>query len=200
MGYGEYLKQLRENKQWSVCEAARRARVSDAYLSQLERDIRENGSRKLLAKLARIYDTTVDDIRSGGQVKALSCVLIPVYGSVPCGTLEIVEQEGIESILIPIGLIEHIPTEDVFAVKASGNSLVGDGIQDGDYLIVQKQASFIDGAIYIVRLENETGARHVYQDSDSVRLVSSGGAYQEMKVTDVELLGRVILFGKWQRV
>jgi len=66
--------------------------------------------------------------------------------------------------------------------------------------VVNKEAGdIIDGKIYIVRLGNEVCARHVFKLDDSLRLASSNGEYKEMLANEVEILGRLILTGRWKR-
>ena len=47
------LKTLREKKGWSQAELARRAKVTDAYIAQLETGVRSNPSLEILQRLAR---------------------------------------------------------------------------------------------------------------------------------------------------
>ena len=59
---GEYLRELRENKDFSVRELAKRLGVSAPFLSDVELG-RRHPSEDVLSKLARELDTTVAELR-----------------------------------------------------------------------------------------------------------------------------------------
>lgn len=59
---GEYLRELRENKDLSVRELAKRLGVSAPFLSDVELG-RRHPSDDVLSKLAREFDTTVVELR-----------------------------------------------------------------------------------------------------------------------------------------
>jgi SOS-response transcriptional repressor LexA len=82
--------------------------------------------------------------------------------------------------------------ERTYAVRVVGTSLEGDEIYDGDVLLVEKEPIFVDGDIYIVRVGAESAVRHVYRDNGMARLVSSNGECREIKVTELDIRGRVL--------
>jgi len=53
--FGEFLKKLREDRKMSLYDVEREVKISNAYLSQVERGIRNTPSLKQLAKLAKAY-------------------------------------------------------------------------------------------------------------------------------------------------
>ncbi|MFF2450433.1 helix-turn-helix domain-containing protein [Neobacillus sp. NPDC058068] len=57
---GERIKQLRENKGYSLTELARLANVSKSYLSQLERGLQSNPSMQFVKKVAIPLDVSID--------------------------------------------------------------------------------------------------------------------------------------------
>ena len=134
------------------------------------------------------------------RVGAMEVVEVPCVGSVPAGWPDLREQEAWEHVSIPLELVKGCKTDNLFALKVSGQSLEGDGIRDGDTVIVKRDAMMVDGKVYIVRLGNEVVARHVYWLGDKVKLAASNSDYQEIEASEVEILGRVILAGQWQRL
>lgn len=124
---------------------------------------------------------------------------VPILGFVPCGTPFPSDESREGYYEVCASHVGNAKPDNLFAVRASGNSLIGDGIEDGDYLIVEKQAPLVNGKIYILRLGNEVVARHCYLDGNSMKLIASNGEYQDIKVKQVENLGRVILSGKWDK-
>jgi transcriptional regulator with XRE-family HTH domain len=64
MFVGERIKLIRESKGMSQIELARKANVSNIYLSNLENGIKNNPSNKLLVKIADALNVTIDDFNS----------------------------------------------------------------------------------------------------------------------------------------
>lgn len=81
----------------------------------------------------------------------------------------------------------------------NGDSLQGDGINHGDLVIVEPNVEIIDGKMYVIRRQNEVVARHLYTDADKLKLVSSNEDYETVEATDIEVLGRLILSGRWKK-
>lgn len=67
------------------------------------------------------------------------------------------------------------------------------------FVILEPNAEIIDSKIYVIRRENEVVARHLYQQGDRLKLVSSNRHYETIEATDIKVLGRVILSGRWKK-
>ena len=129
----------------------------------------------------------------------ISLVRIPVLGSIPAGYPMLQEQERAGFVLLPRTEIPNgLDTTKLYVLRITGNSLLGDGIEDGDLALVQSEPQYINDKIYVVRLmeTNEVVARHVIWRNDHVVLYSSASGYKEIKATDVEIQGKIIKSGK----
>ncbi|MBC8280128.1 MAG: helix-turn-helix domain-containing protein [Chloroflexi bacterium] len=83
-------------------------------------------------------------------------------------------------------------SQKVFALVVSGDSLEGDGIEDGDTLLVDADAGIQVGSIHIVRIGYELCARHVFLEDDHVRLKASNDHYEEITASAFDLVGKVV--------
>jgi repressor LexA len=73
-------------------------------------------------------------------------ISVPLFSSsIPAGTPSIVEEHSDTN--IPIALSDTKGVRNVFAVKVSGNSMIGSGIEDGDIAIITPQVIAEDGDI-----------------------------------------------------
>jgi DNA polymerase V len=82
-----------------------------------------------------------------------------------------------------------------FYVRASGDSMRGAGIFDGDLLIVDRAAACADGAIVVARLGDEFTLKRILKKGNSIFLRPENDAYPPIEVTedsDCEIWGRVI--------
>ena len=86
---------------------------------------------------------------------------VPVLGSIPCGPLE-EETERIEGYYtLPttfIGSGEH------FLLRASGDSMVNAGIDDGDLVLIRRQNTADDGDIVVALADNLSTLKRLYRD------------------------------------
>jgi SOS-response transcriptional repressor LexA len=77
-------------------------------------------------------------------------------------------------------------------LRISGESLIGDQINNGDDVVIEPFPDLIDGKIYAVKLDNQFVARHVLREKGYVILTSSNGKYEKMKVEGLGMVGRII--------
>lgn len=225
---GELIKAAREKAGLSVRKLAELSGVSRQYIGFLEAGQDHDVSiEKRLAiarvlnipeqeilgleddrtKIVSIITDRVDAALAGFRVKEtgekyepLDLVTIPLRGYVPAGIPVSTEEEKGETIEVPRQLLNGASLDQLFALKISGNSLSGDEIYSGDSVVVNpNEKNIVNGKIFIVRIGNEVAARHVYKKDDYLRLVSSNGDYKEIAATDVEILGKLMVSGRWKK-
>ena len=69
--FGAYLKKLREDRRMTLRDVEKIAEISNAYVSQLERNERGIPNYKVLEKLAKAYGVAVADLfRAAEQARA----------------------------------------------------------------------------------------------------------------------------------
>lgn len=69
---GERLRELRQEKGYSISELAELAGVSKSYLSYIERDVQKNPSLQFLRKIATTLQTDVEDLLGNSSSNAQS--------------------------------------------------------------------------------------------------------------------------------
>jgi len=81
---------------------------------------------------------------------------------------------------------------DVFALKVRGDSMIDDGILDGDYVIIQRCTNPKNGEIVVALLDNNSVTlKRFYQEKDGVRLQPANSNYKAIKVKKVVIQGKV---------
>jgi repressor LexA len=99
---------------------------------------------------------------------------VPVVGSVPAG--------------LPITAIENregevavdtsfLPSEDIFCLRVSGESMINAGIFDGDYVLVARNAQPIKGDIVVAIIGDEATVKKFYPEKRRVRLEPQNEAF-----------------------
>ncbi len=114
---------------------------------------------------------------------------IPLVGRIAAGA-PILAAENIE---------DHITIERMFpmdgrcfALRVKGDSMIEDGIHDGDIVVVRPQRSAENGDIVVALLDDEATVKRFYREKRHVRLQPANSAYAPIVATQVEICGRVI--------
>lgn len=113
----------------------------------------------------------------------------PLLGEVACGT-PIFAEENIED-YYPLPAIYKNP-ENIFLLKARGESMVDAGICSGDRLICQKQSTANNGDIVVALLDDSATVKRFYKKNDHVVLHPENDNYTDIIVRDVQILGKVV--------
>ncbi|MDP3398682.1 MAG: translesion error-prone DNA polymerase V autoproteolytic subunit [Bacteroidales bacterium] len=75
------------------------------------------------------------------------------------------------------------PSSTFFA-RVSGESMVEDGVDDGDLLVVDKSAEPTDGALAVCYLEGEFTLKRVKKESDHLLLVPANSKFKPIRVNN----------------
>lgn len=95
-------------------------------------------------------------------------VSIPILGRVAAGEPILAEEQAEGTVVIDSMLVGD--GRKLFALKVVGDSMIDDGILDGDYIFVQKRSQAEPGAIVVVIIENEATVKRYYPEGDRIRL------------------------------
>lgn len=113
--------------------------------------------------------------------------LVPLLGTIAAG-------EPIEAISTneTIDIPRDMAGPDVFALKVRGDSMIKDGIFDGDYVVIQKIEQPKNGDIVVALLNGEGATlKRFYQKKDHVELRPANSKYAPIKTKKVLVQGKV---------
>lgn len=95
------------------------------------------------------------------------------------------------TISIPSSTLE--PNKSYFALKVSGDSMVDDGIFDGDTVIIKKQSSAVDGQTVVAIIDNGLATlKKIYREKGRFRLQPANQQILPFYRDEVEVRGVVI--------
>lgn len=115
---------------------------------------------------------------------------IPIIGKISAGS-PILATENIEdSFPIPIDYIKH--NKELFMLKVSGTSMINAGINDGDYAIIEKADSAINGEIIVALIENEATIKRFFKEKDHIRLQPENDTLAPILVPNCSILGKLV--------
>jgi repressor LexA len=114
---------------------------------------------------------------------------LPVVGQVAAGQ-PVLAEENIEE-YVPVPPIAG-GDEGEFVLRVKGDSMVGAGIFEGDYVVVRPQETATDGEIVVALLEDEATVKRFFKEEDHVRLQPENDTLEPILSRNVQLLGRVV--------
>lgn len=116
---------------------------------------------------------------------------VPLVGTIAAG-------KPIEAIEIPDQVVEiakdrRFQEGELYALKVHGNSMIGDGIFDGDFAIIKKQDYAADGDTVVAVIDdNEATLKRFYREKDRIRLQPANPTFSPIYRKDVEIRGIVV--------
>ena len=115
-------------------------------------------------------------------------ISLPIVGDIACGT-PILAEENIESYITLS--IDSLGGGEYFALKAKGKSMIGAGIDDGDYVIVKSQDTAEEGQIIVALIDNEATLKRYYIDKEKqkIRLHPENSRMKDMYYDEVVIQG-----------
>jgi repressor LexA len=83
--------------------------------------------------------------------------------------------------------------EDSYVLRVRGKSMIEDLIDDGDFVIVQPQATAQDGDIVVALLEdNGVTLKRFYREDGRIRLQPANAELEPIYATDLQIQGKVV--------
>ncbi|NCN25451.1 transcriptional repressor LexA [Candidatus Falkowbacteria bacterium] len=122
-------------------------------------------------------------------VKRKQYLEIPLIGAIACGQpIEALEHIG-EIIKV---IREPILKGNLYALRAKGDSMIGDGIFDGDIIIARKQNTAENSDTVVATINNEATLKKFYQEKDYIKLQPANLACKPIYSQSVEIRGVVV--------
>ncbi len=120
---------------------------------------------------------------------AKKVVHIPVVGRVTAGQ-PILAVENIEGTFpLPADLVRE---DNVFMLKVQGESMIGAGILDGDFIIVRQQNEARNGEIVVALIGDEATVKRFFKEKTLIRLQPENPSMEPIYSQDVSILGKVV--------
>jgi repressor LexA len=148
--------------------------------------LEEKGYLKRSSNEARSIELTPvdsDDMNIGEIVN------LPLMGLIAAGEpIEAIANP--EPIAVPANLVLH--RENSYVLQIKGESMIEDGILDGDYIVVERNPSPNNGDTVVALLDNAYATlKKFYREANRIRLQPANKALQPIYVKDPLIQGVV---------
>ncbi len=118
---------------------------------------------------------------------------IPVIGEIAAGTPILAEENVVGTLSLRNFFFK---ARNVFALRVRGDSMIEDGILDGDYAFIRQQSQAATGDIVAAMIWGEATVKRYYPEGDVIRLQPANPLHSAIFVTpedpDFRLVGKVI--------
>lgn len=115
---------------------------------------------------------------------------LPVIGEIAAGQPMEAYAEGTETLEVPRSLQAR---DDSYVLRVRGKSMIDALIDDGDFVVVQPQATAHDGDIVVALLEdNGVTLKRFFREKDRIRLQPANSAMEPIYATELQIQGKVV--------
>lgn len=198
--FSKNLKYLREKHGMEQIELANLlGRKSSSSISEWESG-KYSPKIGVLSQIASIFHVELDDLmnkdlsfKPTNLIPIKQTKLIPVIGTIACGSPIFAEQNVIDTLAFPV---ELLPSGEVFFLQANGDSMEPD-IKDGSYVMIRKQEDVENGEIAAVLLngDEDSTLKRVRKMGDTILLEAINDAYEPYLVNEenpARIIGKAV--------
>ena len=115
---------------------------------------------------------------------------LPVLGEIAAGQPIEAYDDGAESLDVPRSMQAR---DDSYVLRVRGKSMIDALIDDGDYVVVQPQATAHDGDIVVALLEdNGVTLKRFFREKDRIRLQPANAEMEPIYASEVQIQGKVV--------
>ncbi len=138
----------------------------------------------VLTRAIRIVAGNVEPL-----LKMKHVVNLPVVGRVAAGNPLFALQDIEDSFPVPK---EFLSGGDGFMLRIKGDSMIDDGILNGDYVIVRKQDTAENGDTIVALVDDEATVKRFYRENGRIRLQPANSSMKPLWFDNVRIVGKVV--------
>ncbi|MGV8960306.1 MAG: transcriptional repressor LexA [Stenotrophomonas sp.] len=118
-------------------------------------------------------------IRPAGLRARADLLRVPILGRVAAGSPIGADAGLVDTLALDARLFSIAPD---YLLRVQGDSMIEDGILDGDLVGVHRSADARDGQVVVARLEGELTIKRLSRSAQALRLLPRNPAYQPIEV------------------
>jgi repressor LexA len=121
----------------------------------------------------------------------LQGVELPVMGFIAAGQPIMTYTDPDATVTVSPAMVSGKKRSYVLQVK--GDSMIEDGILDGDYVIIEEQTTARDGEIVVALIDNGLATlKRYYREPNRIRLEPANAAMEPIYATNVKIQGKCV--------
>ncbi len=121
----------------------------------------------------------------------LKTIELPIMGFIAAGQPIMTYTDPDASLAVSTGLVSG--RRKSFVLQVKGDSMIEDGILDGDFVIIEEQNFAYDGDIVVALLDNGLATlKRYFKEPNRIRLEPANSAMEPIYATDVQIQGKCV--------
>jgi len=197
---GQVIKEIREKKGIKRIWVAQQSGMDVTYLYRLENGYIKNPSSETIQKVAKALQVSLDEImrlakeeEPKQEVTTINnkYIAVPIYGRIPAGTPREIWSDYMEDVI-------YIPDapNGTFGLIVSGDSMVGEGIEEGDIALVNPNRQVFDKDIVVAVIDgSEFTLKSFILSNEHIILAPANNEYKPIVFTKEDFVERVNIIG-----
>ncbi|MHC1695605.1 MAG: transcriptional repressor LexA [Eubacteriales bacterium] len=118
-------------------------------------------------------------------------IKVPILGQVAAGVPILAEENHEGYVDFPLVKAAYA-SKTLYALNIRGESMIEEGIMDGDIVVVEKRSFADNGEIVVAMIDDEATVKYFYQENGVFRLQPANSSMKPIIVREVAILGVVI--------
>jgi len=126
----------------------------------------------------------------GNEGRSLSkpVIQMPIIGTVAAGKPRLAVEDVEDVFPLPSDFISG----DGFMLRVIGDSMIEDGIHEGDLVVVRRQQTADNGETVVAMIDNEATVKRFYKEKSRIRLQPANKRMKPMYFDTVDIAGKVV--------
>ena len=152
------------------------------------KSLQEQGHIERDAVLTRAIKLT--GLGGGGEGRPLakSFIQMPIIGTVAAGKPRLAVEDIEDVFPLPSDFISG----EGFMLRVIGDSMIEDGIHEGDLVVVRRQQTADNGETVVAMIDNEATVKRFYKEKSRIRLQPANKRMKPMYFDNVDIAGKVV--------
>lgn len=137
------------------------------------------------------YSVEDDSPSSDNVIRTVfrNAINVPLVGNVAAGIPILAEENIEETLTLPTEIVGDAPS---FMLSVRGESMIGAGINDGDYVVVKEQPVADNGDIVVALIDDSATVKRFYREEEAIRLQPENPDMDPIIVDDCSICGKVV--------
>jgi repressor LexA len=150
---------------------------------------RDRTPRSIVVKPRHLWNREPELVEASADPGSKDTVSMPFFESMAAGGLAYANPEAVDTIRLPRDMVG---SGNLFAVRVTGDSMVGACIFDGDCVVVRQQNDAVNGDIVAARFEDQATVKRFRRTAAHVWLMPENPSYEPIPADKYLIMGKVV--------
>lgn len=123
------------------------------------------------------------------KTQAQRIITVPVLGRIAAGKPALAVEDAEEMFPLPS---DFLSGGEGFMLRIKGESMIDDGIREGDLVVVRKQDTADNGDVVVAMVDSEATVKRFFRENGRIRLQPANSGMEPIYADNVFIVGKVV--------